>query len=237
MVPHLRTRAAGLALAASSFAPALGLAGAAVTAIGRPQEGAIALVGAAVLCATAWQLVRTAVTRGTRAKHALDADPIPRQRRGLYVAQSTVLTAVVPVVFIMLFDCPALVCIAAALAIDHLVRHYAHRVHERANNLEFTRDCDLLILAGFRARALPIGRRIEVAYTRASADGAREVDLCRICPGHWFELPLGARARTPRAKDASDQKGPHTGPPEAADMRHQRLSKSACHRTQERQTS
>ena len=130
MIPNLRTPAAGLALAASSFAPALGLAGAAVTAIGRPQQGAIALLGAAVLCATAWQLVRTAVKRGTRAKHPLDADPIPRQRRGLYVAQSTVLTAVVPLVFITLFDYPPLVCIAAALAVDHLMRHYERQTSQ-----------------------------------------------------------------------------------------------------------
>ena len=207
MIPNLRARVPGLALAASSVAPALGLAGAAVAAIGRPQEGAIALLGAAVLCATAWHLVRTAMTRRARAKHRLDADPVPRQRRGLYVVQSTVLTAVVPLVFIMLFDYPPLVCIAAALDLDHLGRHHAHRLHERTNNLEFTRECDLLVLAGFRARALPIGRRIEVAYTRASADGAREVDLCLICPGHWIELPLGANARTPSAKHAPDRTG------------------------------
>ena len=221
MIPNLRARVPGLALAASSFAPALGLAGAAVAAIGRPQEGAIALVGAAVLCATAWHLVRTAVRRGTRAKHPLDPDPIPRQRRGLYVAQSTVLTAVVPLVFILLFDYPPLVCIAAALVLDHLARHYSHRLHERACNLEFTRECDLLVLAGFRARALPVGRRVEVAYTRgsASADGAREADLCLICPGHWIELPLGANARTPSAKHAADRKGPRTAPPEAISTR------------------
>ena len=203
MIPNLRTRAPGLALAASSFAPALGLAGAAVAAIGQPREGAVALVVAAVLCAAAWHLVRTAVTGGARAKHRLEADPIPRQRRGLYVAQSTVLTAVVSLVLITLFDFPALVCIAAALGFDHLGRHYAHRVHERANDLVFARECDLLVLAGFRARALPVGRRVEVAYTRSrSADGAREVDLALICPGHWLELPLGATARTPSAKRA-----------------------------------
>ena len=233
----LRTRAPGLAPAASSFAPALGLAGAAVTAIGRPHEGAIALLGAAVLCATAWQLVRTAVTRGTRAKHPLDADPIPRQRRGLYVAQATVLTAVVTLLFITFFDYPPLVCIAAALGLDHLVRHYAHRVHERANHLEFTRECDLLVLAGFRARALPVGRRVEVAYTRGSADGAREVDLCLICPGHWLVLPLGASARTPSAKRAPDRKGPRTAPPETISTRREGLSKSACDGAQEHQTS
>ena len=186
----------------------------------------IALLGAAVLCATAWHLVRTALTRGTRAKHPLDADPIPRQRRGLCVAQSTVLTAVVPLVFITLFDYPPLVCIAAALVLDHLSRHYAHRLHERANDLEFTRECDLLVLAGFRARALPIGRRIEVAYTRGSADGAREVDLCLICPGHWIELPLRANARTPSAKHAPDQKGPTLHRP--------RLSHATTMETQER---
>ena len=236
MIPNLRTRAPGLALAASSFAPALGLAGAAVTAIGRPQEGAIALLGAAMLCATAWQLVRTAVTRGTRARHTLDADPIPRQRRGLYVAQSTVLTAVVSLLLLTFFEYPALVCIAAALGFDHLGRHHAHRVHERANNLVLTRECDLLVLAGFRPRALPVGRRVEVAYIRGSAD-AREVDLCLLCPGHWLELPLGASARTSSAKHTPDRKGPRTAPPETIGTRREELRKSACDGAQEHQTS